>query len=115
MDVIQLHQHGIDTAIATLGTALTPEQARIIKRHKGEVIIAYDSDEAGQKATQKALGVLGKTGVKLRVVKMEGGKDADEIIRKHGKERFDSLLGKAANKTEYKLLEERAKYNEELM
>ena len=111
MDVIALHQAGFTNAIACLGTAFTSEQANLLSRYAEEILICYDNDEAGQKATQKALGVLGKTGVKLRVVKMEGGKDADEIIRKHGKERFDSLLGKAANKTEYKLLEERAKYN----
>ncbi|MBQ9850747.1 MAG: DNA primase [Clostridia bacterium] len=111
MDVIALHQAGFTNAIACLGTAFTSEQANLLSRYAEEIIICYDNDEAGKKATQKALGVLGKTGVKLRVVKMEGGKDADEIIRKHGKERFDALLGKASNRTEYKLLEERAKYN----
>ncbi len=111
MDVIALHQAGFTNAIACLGTAFTNEQANLLSRYAEEILICYDNDEAGQKATQKALGVLGKTGVKLRVVKMEGGKDADEIIRKHGKERFDSLLGKASNRTEYRLLEERAKYN----
>lgn len=111
MDVIALHQAGFTNAIACLGTAFTNEQANLLSRYAEEILICYDNDEAGQKATQKALGVLGKTGVKLRVVKMEGGKDADEIIRKHGKARFESLLGKASNRTEYKLLEERAKYN----
>ena len=111
MDVIALHQAGFTNAIACLGTAFTSEQANLLSRYAEEIIICYDNDEAGKKATQKALGVLGKTGVKLRVVKMDGGKDADEIIRKHGKERFDALLGKASNRTEYKLLEERAKYN----
>ncbi len=111
MDVIALHQAGFTNAIACLGTAFTSEQANLLSRYAEEILICYDNDEAGQKATQKALGVLGKTGVKLRVVKMEGGKDADEIIRKHGRARFESLLGKASNRTEYKLLEERAKYN----
>ena len=111
MDVIALHQAGFTNAIACLGTAFTNEQANLLSRYAEEILICYDNDEAGQKATQKALGVLGKTGVKLRVVKMEGGKDADEIIRKHGKERFDALLAKASNRTEYRLLEERAKYN----
>ncbi len=111
MDVIALHQAGFTNAIACLGTAFTSEQANLLSRYAEEILICYDNDEAGKKATQKALGVLGKTGVKLRVVKMEGGKDADEIIRKHGKERFDALLGNASNRTEYKLLEERAKYN----
>ncbi len=111
MDVIALHQAGFTNAIACLGTAFTNEQANLLSRYAEEIIICYDNDEAGKTATQRALGVLGKTGLKLRVVSMEGGKDADEIIRKHGKERFADLLRGASNKTEYKLLEERNKYN----
>ena len=111
MDVIALHQAGFTNAIACLGTAFTNEQANLLSRYAEEIIICYDNDEAGKTATQRALGVLGKTGLKLRVVRMEGGKDADEIIRKHGKERFADLLRGASNKTEYKLLEERNKYN----
>lgn len=111
MDVIALHQAGFTNAIACLGTAFTNEQANLLSRYAEEVIICYDNDEAGKKATQRALGVLGKTGLKLRVVSMTGGKDADEIIRKHGKERFANLLSGAANRTEYRLLEERAKYD----
>lgn len=111
MDVIALHQAGFTNAIACLGTAFTNEQANLLSRYAEEIIICYDNDEAGKTATARALGVLGKTGLKLRVVTMAGGKDADEIIRKHGKERFADLLREASNKTEYKLLEERNKYN----
>ena len=111
MDVIALHQAGFTNAIACLGTAFTSEQANLLSRYAEEIIICYDNDEAGKTATARALGVLGKTGLKLRVVTMAGGKDADEIIRKHGKERFADLLKEASNKTEYKLLEERKKYN----
>ena len=111
MDVIALHQAGFTNAIACLGTAFTSEQANLLSRYAEEIIICYDNDEAGKTATARALGVLGKTGLKLRVVTMSGGKDADEIIRKHGKERFADLLKEASNKTEYKLLEERNKYN----
>ncbi len=111
MDVIALHQAGFTNAIACLGTAFTNEQANLLSRYADEVIICYDNDGAGKAATAKALGILGKTGLKLRVVRMTGGKDADEIIRKHGKERFADLLKEAANKTEYKLLEERGKYD----
>lgn len=111
MDVIALHQAGFGNAIACLGTAFTSEQANLLSRYADEVIICYDNDEAGRKATERALSVLGKTGLKLRVVAMSGGKDADEIIRTHGRERFASLLSEAANKTEYRLLEERNKYN----
>ena len=111
MDVIALHQAGFTNAIACLGTAFTNEQANLLSRYAEEIIICYDNDEAGKTATARALGVLGKTGLKLRVVRMAGGKDADEIIRKHGRERFADLLKEASNKTEYKLLEERNKYN----
>ncbi len=113
MDVIALHQAGFTNAIACLGTAFTNEQANLLSRYAEEVVICYDNDEAGKKATQRALAVLGKTGLKLRVVRLTGGKDADEIIRKHGRERFANLLSGAANKTEYRLLEERAKYDVE--
>lgn len=111
MDVIALHQAGFTNAIACLGTAFTSEQANLLSRYAEEIIICYDNDGAGMEATQRALAVLGKTGLKLRVVTMSGGKDADEIIRTHGKERFAELLGMAANKTEYRLLQERNKYN----
>lgn len=111
MDVIALHQAGFTNAIACLGTAFTSEQANLLSRYAEEIIICYDNDGAGREATQRALAVLGKTGLKLRVVTMSGGKDADEIIRTHGKERFAELLGMAANKTEYRLLQERNKYN----
>ena len=111
MDVIALHQAGFTNAIACLGTAFTSEQANLLSRYAEEIIICYDNDGAGREATQRALAVLGKTGLKLRVVTMSGGKDADEIIRTYGKERFAELLGMAANKTEYRLLQERNKYN----
>lgn len=111
MDVIALHQAGFTNAIACLGTAFTSEQANLLSRYAEEIIICYDNDGAGREATHRALNVLGKTGLKLRVVTMSGGKDADEIIRTHGKERFAELLGMAANKTEYRLLQERNKYN----
>lgn len=111
MDVIALHQAGFTNAIACLGTAFTNEQANLLSRYADEVIICYDNDGAGRTATARALSVLNKTGLKLRVVQMTGGKDADEIIRTHGKERFADLLKGAASTTEYKLLEARAKYD----
>lgn len=111
MDVIALHQAGFTNAIACLGTAFTAEQANLLSRYADEIIICYDNDGAGRTATARALGVLSKTGLKLRVVQMSGGKDADEIIRTHGKERFADLLKSAASTTEYKLLEARAKYD----
>ena len=111
MDVIQLHQHGINTAIATLGTALTPEQARIIKRHKTEVIIAYDSDEAGQKATQRAIELLNEEGLKVRVLTMAGSKDPDEYIKTNGVGAFRKLIEDSQEQIEYKLKKLKLKYN----
>ncbi len=103
MDVIALHQAGITNAVACLGTAFTTEQANLLSRYADEIYICYDNDGAGKKATARALSVLDKTGLRIKVVTMEGGKDADEIIRKYGKERFLSLLGKSGNEIEYKL------------
>ncbi len=111
MDVIQLHQHGINTAIATLGTALTPEQTRIIKRHKTEVIIAYDSDEAGQKATQRAIELLNEEGLKVRVLTMAGSKDPDEYIKTNGVGAFRKLIEDSQEQIEYKLKKLKLKYN----
>lgn len=111
MDVIALHQAGFGNAVAGLGTAFTTEQANLLSRYAEEVLICYDNDEAGSEATNKALRILGKTGLKLRVVSMTGGKDADEIIRTHGRERFASLISGAANETEFRILRERSKYD----
>lgn len=111
MDVIALHQAGFTNAVASLGTALTAEQASLISRYAEEVIISYDADEAGQEATQKAIRIFSQTGLKVRVLKLEGGKDPDEIIKKHGKERFRALLDGAANNIEYGILKIRQKYD----
>ncbi len=92
MDVIALNQAGFENTVATLGTALTQEQARIIKKYADEVVIAYDSDSAGQNATMKAVNLLGNVGITVRIIKMEGAKDPDEYIKKFGAERFRSLL-----------------------
>lgn len=111
MDVIALHQAGFTNAIACLGTALTQEQARLVARYADEVVLSYDSDEAGQKATKRAIEIFSKTGVKIRVLKLTGGKDPDEIIKKFGKEKFKSLIEGAANDIEYSILRERDKYD----
>ncbi len=111
MDVIALHQAGFTNAVACLGTAFTREQAQLISRYATEVVLAYDSDEAGQEATKKAITVLSQTGVKIHVLTLAGGKDPDEIIKKHGRERFQNLLDGAANDIEYKLNRERDKYD----
>lgn len=111
MDVIALHQAGFTNSVASLGTALTKEQVALISRYTDEVILSYDSDEAGQEATKKALRLFEPTGIKVRVLKLEGGKDPDEIIKKYGRERFKALLDGAANDVEYRLLKAREKYD----
>lgn len=103
MDVIALHQAGFTSAVAGLGTALTPEQVSLISRYADEVALCYDSDEAGQKAVKAAMALFSKTGVKVKVIRLDGGKDPDEILRTQGKEKFSKLLNKADNDTEYKL------------
>ncbi len=111
MDVIALHGAGFENAIAGLGTALTPEQVSLISRYADEVALCYDSDEAGQKAVRAALNLFSKTGVRVKVIRLQGGKDPDEIIRVHGKEMFAKLLNNADNDTEYKLSVIRSKYD----
>lgn len=110
MDVIALHQAGYTNAVAGLGTALTPEQVSLISRYADEVALCYDSDEAGQKAVRAAMSLFSKTGVKVKIIRLSGGKDPDEIIKTHGKEMFSKLLDKADNDTEYKLSKLREKY-----
>lgn len=111
MDVIALHQAGFRNAIASLGTALTADQARVIGRYCEEVVIATDSDEAGRKAADKDIRVLGDAGLKVRVMRITGAKDPDEFIKKYGATRFKGLIEGAANDTEFRLLGAREKYD----
>lgn len=92
MDVIAVNQAGFENVTATLGTAITPEQARLISHYAEEVVIAYDSDGAGQKATQKAINHFADVGVRTKIIRMEGAKDPDEYIKKFGRDRFRMLL-----------------------
>ena len=106
MDVIALHAHGFENAVATLGTAITPEQARIMAKYTGQVIISYDSDEAGQRAANKAMKLLGEVGLDVRVLRIQGAKDPDEFMKKFGStapERFKLLLDNSRTQFEYKL------------
>ena len=95
MDVIAVNQAGFTNAIATLGTAITPDQARLVKRYAEEVIVAYDSDGAGQAATRKAISHFSDVGLQTRILKMEGAKDPDEFIKKFGVQRFRMLIDKS--------------------
>lgn len=111
MDVIAMHQAGFTNAVAGCGTALTPEQVRLISRYCKEVILAYDADEAGQKALNKAIGLFSQTEVKVRIPNLVGGKDPDEIIKKYGAEKFGGMLDGASNEIEFALVNARKKYN----
>lgn len=107
MDAISLHEAGFTNAIACLGTALTSEMAHLLARYAEEIILSYDADEAGQKATERAIGILGSIGMKMRVIHLSGGKDPDEILKKYGPERYRSLIDGAANDIEFALLKAR--------
>ncbi len=103
MDVIALHEAGFENAVATLGTAITSEQARIFAKYTKKVVICYDSDNAGQNATQKAIRLLGEVGVEVRILKLSGAKDPDEYIKKYGAESFSRVLGESKTGFDYNL------------
>ncbi|MBP3484904.1 MAG: DNA primase [Oscillospiraceae bacterium] len=111
IDVVMMHQAGFDSAVASLGTSLTPEQARLISHYTREVIIAYDSDGAGKKAAQRAIGLLDKLDVKVKVLSMSGAKDPDEYIKTKGADAFRNLLDKSENHIDYRLQTVTDKYD----
>ena len=114
MDVIALHAAGFSNAIATLGTAITSEQARVLSRYTKRVIISYDADEAGQKAAKRAMQLLGEVGLEVSVLKIPDAKDPDEYIKKHGRDNFAHLLKNTKSKFEYNVEGVLGKYNLEL-
>lgn len=103
MDVIAINQAGFENVVATLGTALTQEQARLMSQYAEEVIISYDSDGAGQNATHKAINLLSEVGLRTKIIHMEGAKDPDEYIKKFGALRFKQLLDKSGGAIEFEL------------
>lgn len=111
MDVIALHQAGFSGAVATLGTAVTPEQARIISRYAKTLYVSYDSDDAGRRADAKAIKYLGEVGVEVKILKVTGAKDPDEYIKKYGAESFKNLMTGASGQINYRLTEIISKYN----
>ncbi|MBE6569198.1 MAG: DNA primase [Ruminococcaceae bacterium] len=113
MDVIALHAAGFQNAIATLGTAITAEQARILKKYASKVIITYDSDEAGQKATARAMTLLEEAGIDAKVLKLQDAKDPDEYIKKFGAEKFRQLIEGSRSKFDYLIEAVTEKYNME--
>lgn len=111
MDVIALHAAGFENAVATLGTAITSEQARIMSKYTKRVIISYDSDEAGQRAANRAMSVLAEVGMDVRVLQMNGAKDPDEYIKKFGPDRFRHVIGESKTGFDYKMQNILAKYD----
>lgn len=111
VDVVSLHQAGFDSAVASLGTSLTKEQAQLISRYKKEVVLAYDNDGAGLKASQRAIDILEKLDVKVKVLRWEGVKDPDEYIKTRGGDAFQNLIDRSESQIDYRLMNIRKKYD----
>ena len=111
MDTITMHQYGFDCAVASLGTSLTQEQAGMLSKYTKQMVLCYDGDQAGQNAAKRAISILEKTGVSVRVLRMQGAKDPDEFLRKYGADRFKKLLGASEDQAVYQLETIRRKYD----
>ena len=111
IDVVTLHQYGFDNAVASLGTSLTEEQVTLLSRYTQEVVLTYDGDEAGQRAAKRAIPMLEKAGIKVKVLQMQDAKDPDEFLHKFGADKFRMLLEDSANRVEYQLGAIAKKYN----
>ena len=111
MDAIALHQYGFDCAVASLGTALTEDGAALLSRYTDQVVLIYDGDTAGQRATQRAIPILEKAGLQVKVLQMRDAKDPDEFLKKFGADRFKLLLEESSNRIEYQLNAIRKKYD----
>ena len=111
MDAISLYQRGITNVVASLGTALTEEQGRLLRKYSEQVVISYDSDSAGQEAILRALNILDKQGCDARVLQMDGAKDPDEYVIKFGSGRFNLLVENAISLIEFKIKMLKQKYN----
>ncbi len=103
IDVVTLHQYGFDNTIASLGTSLTEEQVALLSRYTEQVVLTYDGDEAGQRAAQRAIPMLEKAGIRVRVLQVKDAKDPDEYLHKFGPDKFKLLLEDSANRVEYQL------------
>ena len=103
MGAIALHQYGFDCAVASLGTALTEDGAALLSRYTEQVVLIYDGDEAGQRATRRAIPILEKAGLQVKVLQMRDAKDPDEFLKKFGADRFKLLLEESSNRVEYQL------------
>lgn len=103
MDAVSLHQRGISNAVASLGTALTEAQGRLLRRSCEKVVIGYDADGAGQAATLRGLEILQNLGCDIRILQIEGAKDPDEFVVKYGPERFQKYVDSAISLVEFKV------------
>ena len=103
IDVVALHQYGFDNAIASLGTSLTEEQAALMTRYADQIVLIYDGDKAGQNATQRAIPILEKAGLQVKVLQIKDAKDPDEFLKKFGADKFKLLLEDSSNRVEYQL------------
>ena len=103
IDVVALHQYGFDNAIASLGTSLTEEQAALMTRYAEQIVLIYDGDKAGQNATQRAIPILEKAGLRVKVLQIKDAKDPDEFLKKFGADKFKLLLEGSSNRVEYQL------------
>lgn len=111
MDAIALHQYGFDCAVASLGTSLTEEHAVLLSRYTENVVLIYDGDEAGQRAAQRAIPMLEKAGLNVKVLTLKEAKDPDEYLKKFGADKFRNLLNESSNRVEYQLNAIRKKYD----
>ena len=111
MDAIALHQYGFDCAVASLGTSLTEEHAALLTRYTDQVVLIYDGDNAGQNAAQRAIPILEKAGLQVKVLRMKDAKDPDEFLMKFGADKFKVLMEDASNRVEYQLNSIRRKYD----
>ena len=111
MDAIALHQYGFDCAVASLGTSLTEEHAALLSRYTEQVFLIYDGDDAGQRAAQRAIPMLEKAGLQIKVLQMKDAKDPDEFLKKFGADKFKLLMEESSNRVEYQLNAIRRKYD----
>ena len=111
IDVVTLHQYGFDNAVASLGTSLTEEHAALLTRYTENVILLYDGDEAGQRAAQRAIPMLEKAGLQIKVLSLKDAKDPDEYLKKFGADKFKLLLEESSNRVEYQLSAIAKKYD----
>ncbi len=111
MDTIALHQAGFSNAVASLGTSLTEEHAHLLSKYFKEAVVSYDGDAAGVNAAQRAIPLLEKAGLRVRVLRVTGAKDPDEFIKAYGRDAFARLLDQSENQVDYRLDQIKKKYD----